>query len=126
MMAVPPADDDAADVDGGGCGCDGDAVGTDDDGGGGGAFSSVAVTTVPTTTADRRMIAMMRQSVPPPHRRSSSVADEASRFLLAAVVKMVPSELTRRVGMGDGVISVCWKSGPYGVPSRPDQQGDIC
>ena len=35
---------------------------------------------------------------------------------------MVPSELTRRVGMGELlVLLVCWKSGPYGVP---DQQGD--
>jgi hypothetical protein len=35
---------------------------------------------------------------------------------------MVPSELTRRVGMGELlVLLVYWKSGPYGVP---DQQGD--
>ncbi len=35
---------------------------------------------------------------------------------------MVPSELTRRVSMGELlVLLVCWKSGPYGVP---DQQGD--
>jgi len=35
---------------------------------------------------------------------------------------MVPSELTRRVGMGELlVLLVCSKLGPYGVP---DQQGD--
>jgi hypothetical protein len=34
---------------------------------------------------------------------------------------MVPSELTRRVGMEEIlVLLVCWKFGPYGVP---DQQG---
>ena len=35
---------------------------------------------------------------------------------------MVPSELTRRAGMGELlVLLVCWKLGPYGVP---DQEGD--
>jgi hypothetical protein len=41
---------------------------------------------------------------------------------LGALNTMVPSELTRRVGMGELlVLFVFWKSGPYGVP---DQQGD--
>jgi hypothetical protein len=41
---------------------------------------------------------------------------------LGALNTVVPSELTRRVGMGELlVLLVCWKSGPYGVP---DQQGD--
>jgi hypothetical protein len=41
---------------------------------------------------------------------------------LGALNTMVPSELTRRVCMGELlVLLVCWKSGPYGVP---DQQGD--
>jgi hypothetical protein len=35
---------------------------------------------------------------------------------LGALNTMVPSELTRRVNMGELlVLLVCWKSGPYGV-----------